>query len=166
MPIAEGGRGGSGEIIGSGTIIGGRGGRVGFGGAGRGGDGGGGVIHGHGLIIGGEGGSVDGTDVWYPPAQSGYIESLLSQGITPDYGVQYPGAGGATPGWLRREEIVRQIRENYFRENGNTEKLSKSKITDVPLEYINEKLSSTGHPWRARYDREYWYCFYVPSIPE
>jgi hypothetical protein len=166
MPLSEGGRGGSGEIFGSGTITGGRGGRVGPGGAGRGGDGGSGVIHGDGLIIGSEGGSVDGAEVWYPPAQSGYIDSLLSQGQTPDFGVQYPGAGGASAGWNQKNEIVRQIRETYFRETGEIAKISKSKIRDVPLEYINEKLSQVGHPWRASYDKEHWYCFYVPSAPE
>ncbi len=161
---AQGGKGGSGEIFGNnGTIIGGRGGRVGEGGVGRGGDGGSGVIHGDGgTIIGGEGGSVDGHNIWYPPAQSAYIQFLESQGQTPDFNVQYPGAGGATAGWLERQKVVLKIREDYFRRSGQDTKLQTSKIEDVPLEHINEALRSSGLPWRARLDRKYWYLYYVP----
>jgi hypothetical protein len=115
-----GGKGGSGEIFGNhGTIIGGKGGNVGPGAVGRGGDGGGGVIHGDGgTIIGGEGGSVDGANIWFPPAQSAYIQYLESQGQTPDFDVQYPGAGGASVGWLQRQQTVAKIREKYFKETG------------------------------------------------
>lgn len=97
----QGGKGGSGEIFGNnGTIVGGKGGNVGPGGTGRGGDGGGGVIHGDGgTIVGGEGGSVDGTNVWFPPAQSGFIQHLESQGETLDFDIRYPGAGGASWRW-------------------------------------------------------------------
>lgn len=160
----KGGKGGSGEIFGNnGIIVGGKGGRVGVGGMGRGGDGGSGVIHGDGgLIIGGEGGSVDGTDIWYPPAQSAYIQVLESEGKTPDFNVQYPGAGGASGGWLQRQQIVAKIREEYFKKTGREAKIRSSKIEDVPLEYINEKLKEAGHPWRARIDKKYWYLYYIP----
>ncbi|HMI97823.1 MAG TPA: hypothetical protein VK479_15015 [Micropepsaceae bacterium] len=163
----QGGKGGSGEIFGnSGTIIGGRGGKVGPGGLGRGGDGGGGVIHGDGgTIIGGEGGSVDGTNIWYPPAQSSYIQFLESQGQTPDFNVQYPGAGGATAGWLERQEVVVKIREEYFKKAGQDAKVQTSKIEGVPLEYINEKLREFGLPWRARPAQKYWYLYYIPDTP-
>lgn len=164
LPSAQGGKGGSGEIFGNnGTIIGGMGGRVGAGGVGHGGDGGGGTIHGdNGTIIGGEGGSVDGTNIWYPPAQSGYIEHLESEGKTPDFGVQYPGAGGATAGWLQRQQIVVKIREKYFEKTGQDSKIKASKIEDVPLDYINKELKEAGYPWRARIDKKYWYLYYVP----
>lgn len=162
-----GGEGGSGEIFGkNGTIIGGKGGNVGPGGVGRGGDGGGGVLHGDGgLIIGGEGGSVDGTNIWFPPAQSGYIHYLELQGQTPDFGVQYPGAGGATGGWLQRQQIVAKIREEYFKKAGQKTKIQSSKIEDVPLEYINEELKEAGCSWRARIEKKYWYLYYVPAKP-
>jgi len=169
--IGIGGSGGSGTIIGgSGTIIGGHGGNVGAGGIGRGGDGGSGTIdtrgsgltlH-HAVIIGGEGGSVDGTDVWYPPAQSGFIQAMEARGQTPDFNVQYPGAGGATGGWLERQNVVVKIREQYFREHGEVAKIRSSKIDDVPLEYVNEKLHEAGYPWRARIEKKYWYLFYIP----
>ena len=160
------GRGGSGEIFGNiGTIIGGKGGRVGAGGTGRGGDGGGGVIHGDGgVIVGGEGGSVDGVNIWYPPAQSAYIQMVLeAQGQTPDFNVQYPGAGGASGGWLQRQQVVVKIREEYFKKTGQEAKIASSKIEDVPLDYINEKLKEGGYAWRARVDRKYWYLYYVPD---
>jgi len=162
---AQGGKGGSGEIFGNkGTIIGGKGGSVGPGGIGRGGEGGGGVIHGDGgTIIGGEGGSVDGTNIWYPPAVSGYIQYLESQGQTPDFGVQQPGEGGATGGWLQRQAVVAKIREEYFRKKGQPAKIQSSKIGDVPLDYINEKLKEGGYPWRARIEKKYWYLYYVPT---
>lgn len=162
--VPQGGRGGSGEIFGNnGTIIGGKGGRVGAGGMGRGGDGGGGVIHGDGgVIIGGEGGSVNGANIWYPPAQSGFIQYLESQGQTPDFNIQYPGAGGATSGWIERQQIVLKIREEYFRKNGQDAKVISSKIEDVPLEYINDHLKEDGYPWRAHIDKKYWYLYYVP----
>jgi len=167
-----GGTGGSGTIIGGGgTIIGGRGGNVGAGGIGRGGDGGGGTIDArgtgltlhHALIIGGEGGSVDGTNIWYPPAQSGYIQMLETQGQTPDFNVQYPGAGGATTGWLERQAVVVKIRERFFREHGEEPKIDSSKIGDVPLEYVNAKLQEADYPWRARIENKYWYLFYIPG---
>lgn len=162
---AEGGRGGSGEIFGNnGTIIGGRGGRAGVGGNGRGGDGGGGVIHGDGgTIIGGEGGSVDGSDIWFPPAQSGFIQFLEAQGQTPDFGVQYPGSGGASGGWLAKQEIVQAIRIEYFDKTGQKSKKETSKIEDVPIEYINSQLAQRGYAWRARIDRKYWYLYYIPK---
>lgn len=165
-PQGQGGRGGSGEIFGNnGTIIGGKGGNVGPGGVGRGGDGGGGVIHGDGgTIIGGEGGSVDGTNIWFPPAQSGYIQHLESQGQTPDFDVQYPGAAGASAGWLQRQQIVEKIREEYFKKNGQEAKIRSSKIRDVPLEYINEKLKESGYSWRARIEKKYWYLYYIPGV--
>jgi hypothetical protein len=166
-PIAaqpQGGRGGSGEIFGNnGTIIGGKGGKVGRGGAGYGGDGGGGVIHGDaGTIIGGEGGSVDGANIWFPPAQSAFIQNLESQGQTPDFNVQYPGAGGASGGWLQRQQVVIKIREEYFKKTGQNPKIKSSKIEDVPLDYINKKLAEAGYPWRARIEKKYWYLYYVP----
>jgi hypothetical protein len=163
---AEGGKGGSGEIFGNdGTIIGGKGGNVGLGGVGSGGEGGGGVIHGDGgTIIGGEGGSVDGTNIWFPPAQSGYIRYLETQGQTPDFGVQYPGAGGATAGWLQCQQVVVKIREEYFKKTRQEAKIRSSKIEDVPLEYINEKLKQAGYQWRARIEKKYWYLYYVPNI--
>jgi hypothetical protein len=162
-PQAQAGSGGSGQILGNnGIIIGGKGGNVGFG-IGRGGDGGSGVIHGDGgVIIGGEGGSVDGTNVWFPPAQSAFIQHLESQGQTPNFGVQYPGAGGASGGWLHRQQIVEKIREAYFKESGNERKIQSSKIGDVPLEYINEMLKQSGYPWRARIEKKYWYLYYIP----
>jgi hypothetical protein len=160
----QGGGGGGGEIFGNnGTIIGGRGGNVGSGGIGRGGDGGGGVIHGDGgKIIGGEGGSVDGTNIWFPPAQSGFIQYLESQGQTPDFNVQYPGAGGASGGWLERQQVIVKIREEFFRKAGHEAKIKSSKIEDVPLNYINKKLEEAGYPWRARIEKKYWYLYYVP----
>jgi hypothetical protein len=160
----QGGKGGSGEIFGNnGTIVGGKGGNVGPGGTGRGGDGGGGVIHGDGgTIVGGEGGSVDGTNVWFPPAQSGFIQHLESQGETPDFDIQYPGAGGATVGWLQRQQIVVKLREEYFRQTGQETKIRSSKIEDVPQEYINEKLKEADYPWRAGIEKKYWYLYYVP----
>lgn len=162
--IAEGGRGGSGEIFGrNGTVVGGKGGNVGLGGVGRGGDGGGGVIHGDGgTIIGGEGGSVDGVDIWFPPAQSSFTQFLESEGKTPDFGVQYPGAGGASGGWAQRQAVVAKLREAYFNEKGQISKIQSSKIEDVPLDYINAKLENAGYPWRARIERKYWYLYYVP----
>jgi hypothetical protein len=161
---AQGGQGGGGEIFGNrGTIIGGKGGNVGPGGEGRGGDGGGGVIHGDdGAIIGGEGGSVDGINIWFPPAQSGFIQCLESQGGTPDFGVQYPGAGGATGGWLQRQQVVVKIRQDYFKKTEQEAKTQSSKIEDVPLEYINERLKEAGYPWRARIEKKYWYLYYAP----
>lgn len=161
-PVAIGGKGGSGEIFGNGTVVGGAGGHVGAGGTGRGGDGGGGVIHGDGIIIGGEGGSVDGTDIWYPPAQSAYIKYLEDQGQTPDFGIQYPGAGGATEGWIQRQQVVTEIREKYFKDMRQADKLKSSKIGDVPLDYVNNALANVGYPWRARIDKKYWYLFYIP----
>lgn len=160
----QGGKGGSGEIFGNnGTIIGGKGGNVGPGGVGRGGDGGGGVIHGDGgTIIGGEGGSIDGTNIWFPPAQSGYIQHMESQGQTPDFGVQYPGAGGATGGWLQRQQIVAKIREEYFKNAGQEAKIQSSKLEDVPLGYINERLKEAGYSWCARIEKKYWYLYYIP----
>jgi hypothetical protein len=160
----QGGKGGSGEIFGNnGTVIGGKGGNVGPGGVGRGGDGGGGVVHGDSAtIIGGEGGSVDGANIWFPPAQSGFIQFLESQGQTPDFDVQYPGAGGATGGWLQRQQIVVKIREEYFKKTGQPAKIKSSKIEDVPLTYINEKLKEAGYPWRARIEKKYWYLYYIP----
>lgn len=162
---AQGGIGGSGEIFGNnGLVIGGKGGSVGTGGRGRGGDGGGGIVHGdNGIIIGGEGGSVDGINIWFPPAQSAYIQYLESQGQTPDFDVQYPGAGGASGGWLQRQQAVAKIREEYFRKTGQDSKVRSSKISDVPLEYINDKLSESGYPWRARVEKKYWYLYYVPG---
>lgn len=162
---AQGGKGGSGEIFGNyGTIIGGNGGDVGSGAVGRGGDGGGGFIHGDGgTIIGGDGGSVDGTNIWFPPVQSGYIQSLESRGLTPDFNVQYPGAGGATAEWLQRQQVVVKIREEYFKKTGQEAKIQSSKIEDVPLEYINEKLKESGYPWRARTEKKYWYLYFVTS---
>jgi hypothetical protein len=162
---AQGGKGGSGEIFGNnGIIIGGKGGNVGPDGVGRGGDGGGGVIHGDGAtIIGGEGGSVDGANIWYPPAQSGYIQYLESQGKTPDFGVQQPGEGGATSGWLERQQVVSKIREEYFKNKSQDAKIQTSKIEDVPLKYINEKLKEAGYLWRARIEKKYWYLYYVPD---
>lgn len=164
-PKAQGGQGGNGEIFGKGgTIIGGKGGNVGAGGVGRGGDGGGGVIHGEGgTIIGGEGGSVDGTNIWYPPAQSGWIQHLESEGQTPDFNIQYPGAGGATGGWLERQNVVVKIREEYFKKNKQEAKIRSSKIEDVPLTFINEKLKEAGYPWRARIEKKYWYLYYMPD---
>jgi len=160
---AHGGRGGSGEIFGNnGTVIGGKGGNVGAGGRGIGGDGGSGVIHGDGgTIIGGEGGSVDGNNIWFPPAQSAFIQFLESQGQTPDFNVQYPGTGGASGGWLERQQIVVKIREEYFKDIGNEAKTS-SKIEDVPLDYINKKLKELGQPWCVRIENKYWYLYYIP----
>jgi hypothetical protein len=167
-PQGQGGRGGSGEIFGdSGTVIGGKGGDVGPGALGRGGDGGGGVIHGHGgTIIGGQGGSVDGTNIWFPPAQSGFIQHLESQGQSPDFNVQYPGAGGASGGWLERQQVVVKIREDYFKKHGQNAKIQSSKIEDVPLEYINERLKDSGFPWRARIEQKYWYLFLFLKPPD
>ena len=165
-PKAQGGQGGNGEILGKGgTIIGGKGGNVGAGGVGRGGDGGGGVIHGEGgTIIGGEGGSVDGTNIWYPPAQI-RLESNASnrRARTPDFNIQYPGAGGATGGWLERQNVVVKISEEYFKKNKQEAKIRSSKIEDVPLTFINEKLKEAGHPWRARIEKKYWYLYYMPD---
>jgi hypothetical protein len=121
------------------------------------------VIHGdEGTIIGGEGGSVDGINIWFPPAQSGFIQYLESQGETPDFGVQYPGAGGATGGWLQRQQVVVKIREEYFNKTGQEAKIQSSKIQDVPLEYINERLKEAEFPWRARIEKKYWYLYYAP----
>jgi hypothetical protein len=165
---AQAGAGGSPVAIGNNnTVIGGPGGNVGIGGAGRGGDGGAGIHHGDGgTFIGGEGGSVDGKNIWFPPAQSGYIRYLESQGETPDFGVQYPGAGGATAGWLQHEQIVSKIREEYFREHQQEAKIQSSKIEDVPLAYINKKLETSGHSWRTRIEKKYWYLYYVPGKGE
>ncbi len=162
----RGGVGGSGEIFGNnGKIVGGKGGSVGEGGTGRGGDGGSGIIHGDGgLIIGGDGGSVDGTNIWYPPAQSAYIQQVLeAQGQTPDFNVQYPGAGGASGGWLQRQQVAVEIRDEYFRATHQEAKIKSSKIEDVPLAYVNRKLQERGYPWRARIDRKYWYLYFIPD---
>lgn len=165
QPIAKGGDGGSGEIIGgSGTIIGGPGGRVGTGGQGVGGHGGGGRIEGgDGVIIGGEGGSVDGTHIWYPPARSGGIEFLEEIGQVPGWGEGWPGQGGMSPGYFRKHQIVSGVRAEYFLKNGQKEKLEVSKIEDVPLEYVNEKLAEAGYDWRAKVERKYWYLYFVPE---
>lgn len=158
---AQGGCGGSGEIFGNGTVIGGQGGQVGFGGQGRGGDGGGGVIHGNGLIIGGAGGSVDGSRVWFPPARSGFDYFLAQQGQTPDWGVMYPGYGGMSAGYLERHRIVTEVRATFFQRENKLEKLSSSKIDDVPLEYVNSQLDVKGLDWRAKVDGQ-WYLYYIP----
>lgn len=162
--IGEGGKGGSGQIFGNnGTIIGGKGGHVGFGGVGRGGDGGGGLIHGDGgTIIGGDGGSVDGVNIWFPPAQSGYISLLESQGQTPEFNVQYPGSGGASGGWGERQDIVVKLRAQYFTRTGQVHKISSSKIDDVPTDVLNKMIEQAGYPWRARIDRKYWYTYFIP----
>lgn len=167
QPIARGGNGGSGEIVGgSGTIIGGRGGRVGAGGQGFGGHGGGGKIEGgNGLIIGGEGGSVDGTHIWYPPAQAGGKECLEEMGMAPGWGEPWPGQGGMSGGYFEKHKIVADIRAEYFRAKGKPEKIEKRKIEDVPLKYMNAKLSEAGFDWRARIERKYWYLYYVPDAP-
>ncbi len=167
VPEAQGGKGGGGgEIFGNGTIIGGRGGNVGSGGRGRGGDGGGGgIVRGDGMIIGGEGGSVDGTHIWYPPAQSGFVQFLEEHGQTPDWGAILPGQGGMSGSYFVKHKIVAEIRAEYFRENGMTDKLASSKIGDVPLDYVNAKLAKAGYDWRARIDRKYWYLYYVPDAP-
>lgn len=159
---AQGGHGGCGEIFGNGTVIGGRGGRVGTGGRGRGGDGGGGIIHGNGVIIGGDGGSVDGENIWYPPARSGYEDFLAKQGETPDWGVMYPGYGGMSPGYVQRHQIVQAIRAAYFHAQGALNKIKHSKIADVPLAYINSELQAAGFPWRAEQDG-HWYIYRVPD---
>jgi len=163
--IARGGRGGSGEIFGNGTVIGGRGGRVGTGGQGRGGDGGGGVVHGDGLVIGGDGGSVDGAGIWFPPARSGFDHYLAEQGETPDWGVIYPGYGGMSPGYLERHRIVEGIRAKYFVANGAPEKVERSKIRDVPIEYVNKELQAAGYAWRAELEG-HWYLYRTPSVDQ
>jgi hypothetical protein len=162
-PLAQGGKGGSGEIFGDGVVIAGKGGSVGYGGQGRGGDGGGGVVHGNGMVIGGEGGSVDGRDIWYPPGRSPMETVLRQQGQTPDFGVMYPGQGGMSGGYASRYAIVVSIRADYCRSNNMMDKINHSKIEDVPLGYINTALSDKGYPWRARYDDQYWYVFFVPD---
>ena len=159
--LAEGGRGGSGEIFGDGTVVGGRGGRVGAGGRGRGGDGGGGIVHGSGMVIGGDGGSVDGTAIRYPPARSGYDLFLAEQGQVPDWGVVYPGYGGMSGGYLERHKLVASIREKFFLSQGLPEKLFASKIDDVPISYINSELEALGLAWRAEKEG-HWYVYYIP----
>lgn len=158
-PQAQGGKGGSGEVFGDGVVIGGAGGRVGAGGAGRGGDGGGGVIHGSGVTIGGQGGSVDGAAIWYPPAASGF--PAMMGGSEPDYGATLPGQGGMSPGYLEKFQIIGKIREYYFRSEGMNEKLLSSKLADVPLDFLNQDLEREGYLWRARIEGR-WYLFYVP----
>lgn len=158
--VARGGRGGSGEIFGSGKVIGGRGGRVGVGGHGAGGDGGGGLVHGDGVVIGGDGGSVDGADVWFPPARSGYDHFIAEQGETPDWGVMYPGYGGMSAGYLERHRIVQAIRSRYFESHGTPEKIERSKIGDVPIDHINAELQAAGFAWRAEQEG-HWYLFHV-----
>lgn len=162
--VAQGGHGGGGEIFGNGTVVGGRGGRVGAGGRGRGGNGGSGFVRGDGLVIGGDGGSVDGTDVWYPPARSGWEHMLIQQGETPDWGMTYPGQGGMSPGYLWRHQIVDRIRTKYFTEKQTPEKIKRSKIDDVPLDYINSELRSSGFHWQAAQE-EFWYIYFI-SNPE
>lgn len=161
----HGGRGGSGEIFGDGTVIGGRGGRVGVGGQGRGGHGGGGVVHGNGLVIGGNGGEVDGANVWFPPARSGYDHYLAGLGETPDWGVMYPGYGGMSPGYLQRHRIVQAIRSNYFKNRGITVSNERSKIHEVPIEYVNSELKSAGFDWRAEQEG-HWYIYRSPAADE
>ncbi|MGX8009477.1 hypothetical protein ACVDG8_010930 [Mesorhizobium sp. ORM8.1] len=160
--LAQGGHGGGGEIFGNGTVIGGRGGRVGFGSRGRGGDGGSGVIHGNGLIIGGDGGSVDGENIWYPPARSGYDDYLTKQGESPDWGVMYPGYGGMSAGYLQRHQIVQAIRAAYFHAQGAVDKINRSKIEDVPLAHINLELQASGLLWRAEQEG-HWYIYSIPD---
>lgn len=65
---------------------------------------------------------------------------MEAQGQTPDFNEQYPGAGGATAGWLERQDVVAKIREQYFREHDEQANVNWSKIDDVPLEYVNRKL--------------------------
>jgi hypothetical protein len=162
QPFAQGGRGGGGEIFGDGIVIGGRGGRVATGGQGRGGDGGGGIVHGDGMVIGGDGGSVDGAAIWYPPACSGYDHYLAGQGQTPDWGVMYPGHGGMSAGYLERHRIVAEIRARFFQKQESPEKVARSKIDDVPLDYINSELVAQGFAWRAQREG-YWYLYYIPN---
>ena len=160
QPQAQGGKGGGGEIFGSGTVIGGAGGRVGAGGTGRGGDGGSGVIHGNGVVIGGQGGPVDGTEIWYPPAASGG-DVMPGGWWEPDYGAILPGQGGMSPGYLARFQVATEIRQDYFAAIGMNEKLKSSKIGDVPLEFLNKQLKEKGYPWRARVEGR-WYVFFIP----
>jgi hypothetical protein len=158
MKVAQGGKGGSGEIFGSGIVIAGDGGRVGAGGTGRGGDGGSGVVRGDGVIIGGQGGAVDGTHVWYPPAASP-LERLGGSEL--NYGSTNYGQGGMSGSYLEKFNIVGQIRNDYFLAYAMPGKINASKIGDVPLDYLNDKLQEQGYPWRARIEGR-WYLFFIP----
>jgi hypothetical protein len=161
-PAMAGGRGGDAKVGGNGIAIGGPGGNIGPGGVGRGGDGGGGEVHGDGIAAGGAGGSVDGVNIWYPPAVSGYETYMRQTGQQPDPALKPFGRGSMSAGYAPKFVLIEQLRAEYFKARGQPPRSVDEDIGAVPLEYLNQRLQDMGERWRARITATEQYEFFVP----
>jgi len=74
-----------------------------------------------------EGGSVDGTNIWYPPAVSGYIQYLESQGQTPDFGVQQPAKVVRLVGGFSAKRSSQKSEKNIFAKKDSPPKYNQAK---------------------------------------
>lgn len=160
IAISQGGAGGAATAGPGGIAIGGPGGHSG-GSPGRGGDGGGSGSTGD-LVVGGGGGSVDGPDIWYPPAPSGYEVLMRAQGQKPDPEMKRFGRGGMSPGYATRFEIVEGLRRQFFEDGKKPYRSVNEDIEAMPLAALNAALQDAGHPWRARIVEGY-YEFFIPK---
>jgi hypothetical protein len=156
---SHGGAGGSAHAPG-GIAIGGPGGHSG-GLPGRGGDGGGGS--GGDINVGGGGGSVDGPDIWFPPAPSGYEVLMRATGQKADPELKKYGRGGMSGGYAEKFTLVEALRADYFRAMGNIPSGVEEDITAMPLNALNTALADAGVSWRARITEYDYYEFYIPK---
>jgi hypothetical protein len=147
LKAGRGGAGGSGTIVGNrGTVIGGRGGAGGTGGAG--GDGGGGAVHGDdALVVGGDGGSAGTADGRGGRAAPSPIERM--GGPSEYWRFGRGGVGGNQPEYNRRLEILAAIQRQYKETFPDEAPYVDAGVDAVPPNWVNKRLEELGEAWRV-----------------
>lgn len=156
--VSRGGAGGVAQAGEGGYAVGGPGGHAG-GSPGVGGDGGGAGSVGD-VVAGGAGGSVDGPDIWFPPAVSGYEVYMKSIGKKADPSLKPFGRGAPSWNYLWRFQRVEQLRADFFTAHGLISKTVDEDILAMSLEQLNEALAAAGETWRAKINNYDQYVFY------
>ena len=151
----SGGKGGSGNAIGKGSlVVGGRGGLGGSPGSGRGGDGGGGDASGEGsMVIGGDGGGggrSDGRGGKGAPSPLKRLspEALKSMGLTGNEGYGQGGGGANSPEYNRRLKVLNILSAEYLSKNPETHMIPMPGVLMPPLSWMNERLSEKRENFR------------------
>jgi len=155
--ISRGGAGGAAHAGDGGHAVGGPGGHSGGspGVGGDGGDAGGGDV-----VVGGAGGSVDGPDIWFPPAVSGYEVYMKSIGEKADPSMKPFGRGGPSGDYLWRFQRVEQLRVEFFAAHDLVAKTIDEDILAMPLDQLNQALATAGETWRAKINDYDQYVFF------
>ena len=148
----QGGAGGSAQVGGSGTAIGGKGGDV-FGSAVEivGGQGGGGFVAGDGTYLGGDGGSVTDGTVLPPPARNGRFRQLRNSGIIVPAWLAEAGRGGAVNGYYELYNLaLTALKDRWEVIDHESIELSFLNPSAVLIDDINGILEEKNLIWRAR----------------